>query len=210
MQTVARQAQSIRIQHDDSVLTGELTIPPGAWGAVIFARIQKTDYDFQMAETLNKNGLATLVLDLLTPEEQTSTNLAVRFNVLLLSKRLMEASAWVKHHPQTAELPLAYFGVGTGAAAAMRASIFKPAWVKAVICRGGRPDLITPSLSEISVPTLLVVGETDDVVLDLNVQALDLLPADIPKELSVIAGRGKIFLEETASRCLNWLETWLK
>jgi putative phosphoribosyl transferase len=147
-----------------------------------------------VAEVLQQGGLATLLIDLLQEEEADDREKV--FDIELLAKRLQTAADWLRQEPETRHLRLGYFGASTGAGAALRAAARHPDAVGAVVSRGGRPDLAGDSLLEVQAPTLLIVGGNDEVVLELNEQALRLLRC--PKELVVIPGATHLFEEPGA------------
>ncbi|MGH2719149.1 MAG: phosphoribosyltransferase family protein [Actinomycetota bacterium] len=179
----------------------DLQIPPGATGVVAFAHGSgssgRSPRNRLVAGLLRDAGLATLQFDLLTPEE--AADRAQVFDIALLASRLLEATTWLGSRHEVAGLPVGYFGASTGAAAALRAAAELrvgaergPA-IKAVVSRGGRPDLALTSLAEVAAPTLLLVGGDDTAVLDLNKQALQELRCE--KQLEVIAGATHLFEE---------------
>jgi len=158
-------------------LTADFAVPPGARGVVLFAHGsgsgRKSPRNLEVAGRLQREGLATVLFDLLTPEEaaEDARRGHLRFNIDFLSGRLLDASALVSAHPRTQGLPLAYFGASTGAAAALKAAALRPHLARAIVSRGGRPDLAGESLPKVRAPTLLIVGERDPEVLRLNTQA---------------------------------------
>jgi putative phosphoribosyl transferase len=147
-----------------------------------------------VAEVLQQGGLATLLIDLLQEEEADDREKV--FDIELLAERLQTAADWLRQQPETRHLRLGYFGASTGAGAALLAASRQPDAVGAVVSRGGRPDLAGDSLSEVQAPTLLIVGGNDEVVLELNEQALRLLRC--PKELVIIPGATHLFEEPGA------------
>jgi dienelactone hydrolase len=158
-----------------------------------------------VAETLNRAGIATLLFDLLTREEELDRRNV--FDVELLAGRLVDATRWLRSQPEAARLPIGYFGASTGAAAALVAAAELGEEISAVVSRGGRPDLAATRLSRVRAPTLLIVGGADPVVLDLNRQAARLLGCR--HELAVIPGASHLFeepgaLEQVASLATSW------
>jgi pimeloyl-ACP methyl ester carboxylesterase len=192
---------------------GNLVIPKGAQGIVIFAHGsgsgRHSTRNRQVAARLNEAGLGTLLVDLLTPaEEQVDLVTAQhRFDIPLLARRVVATIAWVREGP-TAVLGIGVFGASTGAAAALVAAAERPDAVDAVVSRGGRPDLAGPALRRVTAPTLLIVGGADLEVLELNRMALTLLGAE-EKRLIVVPGASHLFeepgaLEEVARLAAEW------
>jgi putative phosphoribosyl transferase len=177
---------------------GDLTIPPASGGLVVFAHgsgsSRHSPRNRQVAEALHGRPLATLLLDLLTLDEERDR--ANVFNIQLLATRLEAATRWAGGEANLGQLPIGYFGASTGAAAALWAAADAGERVAAVVSRGGRPDLAGDRLPAVSAPTLLIVGGLDDVVLELNREALQRLEA--PSELSVIPGATHLFEEPGA------------
>lgn len=179
-------------------LVGDLTVPADASGLVVFAhgsgssRLSRRNR--QVASALNRQGLATLLLDLLTPgEERDRANV---FDIRLLSSRLVAAARWAKVQPLTSGLPCGYFGASTGAAAALCAAATLGDSIGAVVSRGGRPDLAGECLERVSAPTLLIVGGADETVLALNEQAGARLRC--PHRIEVVPGATHLFEEPGA------------
>jgi putative phosphoribosyl transferase len=190
-------------------VAGHLTIPKHSTGIVVFAHgsgsSRHSPRNRYVAEVLNRAGLATLLFDLLTPEEER--NRANVFNIELLAHRLVDVTRWLAGQPDTATLPVGYFGASTGAGAALVAATDSRFRVGAVVSRGGRPDLAGAALTKVAVPTLLIVGGRDDVVLELNRRA----QAEIPGEcaLAVVPGATHLFeepgtLEQVAVLARDW------
>jgi len=180
-------------------LAGHLTVPEQAVGAVVFAHgsgsSRHSPRNRYVAGVLNEAGLATLLFDLLTPEEECDrTNV---FDIHLLAHRLREVTSWLRSQPEVAALPLGYFGASTGAAAALAAAAQPGVDVAAVVSRGGRPDLAERYLPDVVAPTLLIVGGRDDMVLALNRQAQARL-ATPDNRLAVVAGATHLFEEPGA------------
>lgn len=188
---------------------GILRVPQDACGVVAFAHGSGSGRfsprNQFVAHHLEDAGFATLLLDLL--EEDEADDREMVFNIELLAERLQCATHWLSHQPETRDLPIGYFGASTGAAAALLAAAQKPKSVKAVVCRGGRPDLALDSLEYVQAPTLLVVGGDDRVVLCLNEQALRWLRC--PKQLVIIPGATHLFeepgaIDEVARAAKDW------
>jgi putative phosphoribosyl transferase len=195
-------------------IVGDLVVPTPANGLVVFAHgsgsSRFSPRNRQVAATLNRRGLATLLLDLLTwDEERDRTNV---FDIGLLSGRLVAATQWASAQPELAELGIGYFGASTGAGAALRAAASLGDQIGAVVSRGGRPDLAGPALSDIRAPVLLIVGGRDELVLALNREARSMLPA--PSELAVVPGATHLFeepgaLDEVSRLAADWFERHL-
>jgi putative phosphoribosyl transferase len=195
-------------------LKGILNIPPEADGVVLFAHGsgsgRLSPRNQFVAGVLQEAGLATFLIDLL--EEAEADDRAKVFDIELLAQRLEYATDWLSRTPETGELRLGYFGASTGAGAALVAAADAPRAVGAVVSRGGRPDLAREHLPAVQAPTLLLVGGADDVVIDLNQQALHLLRC--PKQMVVIPGASHLFpepgaLEEVARLAQEWFVRYL-
>jgi dienelactone hydrolase len=163
---------------------------------------------------LNDANLATLLMDLLTPEEEAidAQTGQLRFDIDLLAERVVVATDWLVRRPETRNFPIGYFGASTGAAAALSAAAERPDVVGAIVSRGGRPDLAGAGLGHVRAPTLLIVGENDLQVIELNRQAFAQLPAE--KELVIIRGATHLFVEpgtldEVARLAREWLQRYL-
>jgi dienelactone hydrolase len=212
-------ARSVAIGAREAMLAGDLTVPAGANGIVLFAHgsgsSRASPRNVWVAARLSRAGLATLLFDLLTPTEEQRDlyTREHRFDIGLLARRLIDATDWVDAQPELAHLPLGYFGASTGAAAALVAAAERGARVSAVVSRGGRPDLAgDDTLARVAAPTLLIVGGNDDVVIDLNQRALAALRC--AKRLDVVAGATHLFeepgaLEQVASLAAEWLVEYL-
>lgn len=183
-------------------LAGDLAIPEGAKGIVVFAHgtgsSRFSPRNRYVAEVLRRSGIATLLMDLLTSDEEAEERFTghLRFDIPFLAGRLQDAILWLTHQVEAQDLPTGLFGASTGAAAALVAAAELPDLVKAVVSRGGRPDLAGPALSRVRCPTLLIVGGNDVEVLALNRQALAKLRC--PKDLRVIPGATHLFEEPGA------------
>jgi dienelactone hydrolase len=147
---------------------------------------------------LNSAGLATLLVDLLTPDEETfdQRTAQLRFDIDLLAQRLIGATDWLTAHPDTRALRIGYFGASTGAGAALVAAAERPDVVGAVVSRGGRPDLAGRALAQVRAPTLLIVGGNDPQVIELNQAALELMRCE--KQLVIVPGATHLFEEPGA------------
>ncbi|HET6922404.1 MAG TPA: dienelactone hydrolase family protein [Anaeromyxobacteraceae bacterium] len=198
-------------------LPGALGSPPAARGAVIFAHgsgsSRKSPRNRFVAEVLRKRGLATLLMDLLTAEEERTPGGGPRLDVALLSERLLGACRWLGSQPGMAALRVGYFGASAGAAAALLAAAQAPERCQAVVSRGGRPDLAGEgALEAVRAPVLLVVGARDEPVEALNRRALERLGGE--KRLVVVPGATHLFeepgaLETVAELAAGWFERWL-
>jgi len=204
----------VRVRAGEVTLDGDLSVPAGATGAVLFAHgsgsSRHSPRNRHVAGRLQEVGLATLLIDLLTAgeEEIDAYSGHLRFNIPFLARRLLAATDWLVQDPQTRHLPFGYFGASTGAAAALRAAVERPEAVKAVVSRGGRPDLAQEALGHVPAPTLLIVGGEDHVVIELNRLALDQLAAK-EKQLIIVPGATHLFeepgaLEEVARLAAKW------
>lgn len=194
-------------------LSGTLTLPPGARGIVLFAHgsgsSRFSPRNRFVAEALVARGLGTLLFDLLTAEEGERDELtrAYRFDIPLLARRLDGATAWVTGDARTAGLAVGYFGASTGAAAALIAAALRPDDVRAVVSRGGRPDLADEALTQVRAPTLLIVGGDDTAVIALNRQALARLPETA--RLEIVPGATHLFEEPgTLERVADLAGAW--
>jgi dienelactone hydrolase len=203
----------VQIQAGRAVLPGDLTIPENAFGLVLFAHgsgsSRHSPRNQFVARTLNDAGLATLLFDLLTPEEET-TDIRTRkhrFNIGLLAERLVHATSWAKQEEQTRDLQVGYFGSSTGGGAALVAAAEIPDNVGAVVSRGGRPDLAGDALPKVQAPTLLIVGGNDDIVIELNEMARDQMRCEV--KLEIVPGATHLFeepgaLEKVAKLASDW------
>ena len=200
------------------ILDGNLNIPEGASGIVLFAHgsgsSRHSPRNQYVAQRLHEQGLATLLIDLLTPDEERVDLRTghLRFDIGLLAQRLIGASDWLARNPDTRNLPLGYFGASTGAGAALMAAAELPERVGAVVSRGGRPDLAGPALARVRAPALLIVGGNDIPVIEMNRAALDELRAE--KRLEIVPGATHLFeepgaIEEVARLAGRWFERYL-
>jgi dienelactone hydrolase len=195
---------------DHVTLDGELVLPPAAAAMVLFAHgsgsSRFSPRNNYVASVLQQAGIATLLFDLLTREEDR--NYETRFDIALLTGRLLAATAWVRQNAATRALRIGYFGASTGAAAALQAAAEMGDKVAAVVSRGGRPDLAgTRALGQVSAPTLLIVGGQDFGVIDLNEAAYRHLACE--KKLTIVPGATHLFeepgtLEQAAKAASAW------
>lgn len=210
-------AREVRIPTPEGSLEGTLTLPRRPVGLVLFAHGsgsgRQSPRNRRVAERLQRHGLGTLLFDLLTPDEARvdARTGALRFDLGLLAERLTAASAWARVGRETAGLPQGYFGSSTGAAAALIASVEAPG-VRAIVSRGGRPDLAMELLQRVEAPTLLVVGGEDREVLALNRRAYERLWA--PRQLYILPGATHLFeepgaLEQVAALAADWFVRFL-
>jgi len=200
----------VHIPAGGATVEGMLEIPERAVGLVLFAHgsgsSRHSPRNNYVAGVLRAAGVGTLLMDLLTPEEDR--DYSRRFDIGLLTQRLLEAARWVGAQPATRDLPLGFFGASTGAAAALEAAARLGADARAVVSRGGRPDLASEeALRKVTAPTLLLVGGYDDGVIDLNQQAYDQLRCE--KEMVIVPGATHLFeepgtLEAVATRAAGW------
>ena len=195
-------------------LAGDLWVPAGASALVIFAHgsgsSRLSPRNRAVAEALNEQGIATLLFDLLTPDEEL--NRANVFDIPLLGERLTVVVGWIDRQPELAGLPLGLFGASTGAAAALVAAARIGVRIGAVVSRGGRPDLAGMALQEVIAPTLLIVGGRDSGVIELNEQAYAWLRCQ--KSLEIVPGATHLFpepgaMEEVIALAGRWFKTYL-
>lgn len=209
---------SVKVMAGKVTLEGNLFVPKTAKGIVLFAHGSGSGRfsprNRSVAGVLQKRGLATLLFDLLTAEEEAIDNQtrALRFDIELLAERVAGATDWLLQDEKLKQLTIGYFGASTGSAAALAAAGRRPNDVGAVVSRGGRPDLAMSSLPKVKAPTLLIVGENDEVVIELNRKALDRLTVE--KELVIIPGATHLFeepgtLEEVARYAADWFVRYL-
>jgi len=200
---------------DQTEVAGDLVLPEGARRLVLFAHgsgsSRHSPRNRQVARVLNERRLATLLLDLLTVEEELDR--ANVFDIGLLAERLVAATRWAQREPQIGELPIGYFGASTGAGAALWAAAELPGQIGAVVSRGGRPDLAAPRLPDVRAPVLLIVGGHDEIVLELNREARRLLAG--PSEFAIVPGATHLFeepgaLEEVSRLAGDWFERHLQ
>jgi putative phosphoribosyl transferase len=198
------------------MLHGDLNLPEGAFGIVLFAHgsgsSRHSPRNRRVAEFLNESNLATLLVDLLTPQEEAVDMHTghLRFDIHLLAERLVAAIDWILREPAVSRLPIGYFGASTGAAAALVAAAKRPKSAAAVVSRGGRPDLAGRYLSRVEAPALLIVGGNDPLVLELNRAALEELRCE--KHLEIVPRATHLFeepgaLDEVARLAREWFES---
>ena len=209
------QKLAVQIPSGEIALAGDLSIPEDLRGVVLFAHgsgsSRHSPRNQYVAGVLQNIGIATLLLDLLTDDEESldRQTAELRFDIGLLAKRLLDATAWLQQQPRIEEMKLGYFGASTGAAAALVAASDAVEDVGAIVSRGGRPDLAGPALVRVEAPTLLIVGANDPTVLELNRQVLSSLSCE--KRLETVPGATHLFeepgtLEEVARLARQWFE----
>jgi pimeloyl-ACP methyl ester carboxylesterase len=211
--------EAVRLPAGKAVLEGDLSVPAGIAGVVLFAHgsgsSRRSVRNRAVAAALRQAGLGTLLFDLLTAEEEAldARTMRLRFNITLLAERLVCAVDWTSRRAESRGLPLGLFGASTGAAAALVAAAHRPTAVGAVVSRGGRPDLAGEALPGVQAPTLLIVGENDPEVLVLNRQAARELRCE--HELAIVPGATHLFeepgaLDQVARLAGDWFLRKLK
>ena len=207
--------EEVEIQIGDKRLMGNLNVPHEATGMVIFSHgsgsSRHSSRNRYVARVLEDAGIATLLFDLLTEEEDSVYE--NRFDIPLLIRRLMSVADWVRHQPVLQQLPLGFFGSSTGAASALGAAAELGNTIKAVVSRGGRPDLAIPVLPKVTAPTLLLVGGLDGPVIGMNEEAYAELKSI--RKLTIVPGATHLFeepgkLEEVAHLAMQWFKQYLK
>lgn len=208
----------VQVRLAEVVLEGTLAIPTGASGLVLFAHGsgsgRHSPRNQAVASYFREHGLATLLFDLLTAEEEQIDLVTrhLRFDIAMLAQRVVGATDWLTQHPETQALRIGYFGSSTGAAAALIAASERPGAVYAVVSRGGRPDLAGAALPSVEAPTLLIVGGFDVPVIGMNEDALAQLRCE--KRLEIVPGATHLFeepgtLEEVARLAEQWFGAYL-
>lgn len=209
---------NITIPCGNVILDGLLYIPQEAVGLVLFVHGSGSSRfsvrNQFVARILNEAKLATLLFDLFTPNEDAidSQTAQLRFNIEFLASRLLIVAQWCTHQPQLASMPIGYFGASTGGGAALVAAAIKPQLVRAVVSRGGRPDLAGDKLSHVKSPTLLIVGGNDEIVIELNNEAKSQL--NCINKMEIVPGATHLFeepgtLDEVARLAKNWFVHYL-
>jgi putative phosphoribosyl transferase len=199
-------------------LEGNLAVPPGARGLVIFAHgsgsSRHSPRNRFVAERLRESALGTLLIDLLTAAEEEIDDRTrhLRFDIDLLARRLADTAQWARNGGATRGLPVGYFGASTGGGAALVAAARSPEGIEAVVSRGGRPDLAGRFLTAVEAPTRLIVGGEDTVVIGMNQTAYDRLRCE--KDLQIVPGATHLFeepgtLERVAELAADWFAKWL-
>ncbi len=219
LSNVEKKSIEVQIPIGPIYLGGNLDIPKGARGIVVFVHgsgsSRFSPRNQYVAQELQKDGLGTLLFDLLTPEEERIDMVTahLRFDIDLLASRLVDVTNWLLKNPDTKNLNIGYFGASTGAAAALIAAKEHSDVVKAVVSRGGRPDLAEKALPDVKAPTLLIVGGEDFQVIDMNQWAFDRLTAK-EKQIKIVPGATHLFeepgtLEEVAYLAGEWFKRYL-
>ena len=212
------QSGTVQVPADTVTLEANLDIPQNPRGVVLFAHgsgsRRHSPRNTYVARVLRGGSFATLLMDLLTSEEEyiDIRTAHLRFDINLLAERLVGAASWLKTNPATRDLVIGYFGASTGAAAALVAAAERPKDVAAVVSRGGRPDLAGPALTRVRAPTLLIVGGNDAPVINMNREAMEQIQAN--KKLEIVPGATHLFeepgtLEEVARLAREWFERHL-
>ena len=210
----------VQVDTGTVVLEGDLSIPEGAQGIVVFVHgsgsSRHSPRNQYVANMLQAGGLATLLFDLLTEQEERIDLVTrqMRFDIDLLARRTIGAAEWLVEQPDARDLKIGFFGSSTGAAAALIAAAERPQLAGAVVSRGGRPDLAGQALSVVKAPVLLIVGELDTVVIDLNQKALQQMRNAIVKRLEIVPGASHLFeepgtLEIAALLARGWFQRYL-
>jgi len=206
--------KTVEIQLEDIILQGTLFIPEKATGIVLFSHgsgsSRLSPRNNFVAEVIQQKGLATLLFDLLTEKEGSIYE--NRFDIELLTKRLIAVTNWVLKNPETIGLHPGYFGASTGAASALMAAAHFGDQIKAIVSRGGRPDLAMQNIEKVKAPTLLIVGGNDDLVIQLNQKAFEKLQCErkfeiVPEASHLFEEPGK--LEIVARLSADWFSKWL-
>ena len=203
----------LQIPAGRALLSGNLTIPENAIALVLFAHgsgsSRLSPRNQFVAHTINRAGFGTLLFDLLTPEEEALDiyTREHRFNIGLLTERLVHATKWSRQQEETRDLRIGYFGSSTGGAAALVAAAELPEDIGAVVSRGGRPELADDALPKVQASTLLIVGGNDDIVIELNEMARDQMRCEV--KLEIIPGATHLFeepgaLEQVAKLASDW------
>ena len=210
--------RAVRIPAGAIELEGNLSVVEGAQGVVLFAHGsgsgRSSPRNLYVARMLRQASLATLLIDLLTAEEEgvDLRTRQLRFDIGLLAERLVVATSWLRDEPGTQNLRIGYFGASTGTGAALVAAAERPDEVGAVVSRGGRPDLAGEALSRVEAPTLLIVGGSDVPVIGMNEEAMGRM--HVEKRLEIVAGATHLFeeegtLEEVARLATAWFRRYL-
>lgn len=209
----------VRVPIGDQSLNGDLGIPPRAHGIVVFAHgsgsSRHSSRNQYVARALERRDLATLLIDLLTPEEESIDDRTAqyRFDIPMLAQRLVTIVDWLRDRKETASLPIGLFGASTGGGAALMAAADRPHEIAAVVSRGGRPDLAGPSMAKVTTPTLLIVGGLDAPVIQMNRDAMRQMGGEVT--LEIVAGATHLFeepgtLERVAELAGDWFARHLQ
>ena len=209
----------VRVSIGDQSLNGDLRIPPQSHGLVLFAHgsgsSRHSPRNQYVARALERRNLATLLIDLLTPEEERIDDRTAqyRFDIPMLASRLVAIVDWLRAGQETASLPIGLFGASTGGGAALMAAADRPREIAAVVSRGGRPDLAGPALAKVTTPTLLVVGGFDTPVIQMNRDAMKQMRGEV--RLEIVPGATHLFeepgtLERVAELAADWFARYLQ
>jgi putative phosphoribosyl transferase len=212
-------AEVVTLPVDHTTIEGDLRVPEDAIGVVVFAHgsgsSRFSPRNRAVAEALEQHAFGTLLLDLLTRDEDAvdAQTGEFRFDIVRLANRVVQACDWLRSRLDLSSLPLGCFGASTGAAAALIAAAERPADVRAVVSRGGRPDLAGAVLASVRAPTLLIVGSADEVVIELNRRAMAQMRTRV--ELRLVPGATHLFaepgaLEQVAKLAGDWFTTYLR
>lgn len=217
--TNASKEELVKIPSGEVEIYGNLSVPLNSKGIVVFAHgsgsSRFSPRNTKVAREINAAGIATLLIDLLTEQEEAADMYSgeFRFNIGLLAQRLADATEWVIKNPATRNFTLGYFGASTGAAAALIAAARLPEHVRAVVSRGGRPDLAGNYLPSVKAPTLLIVGGNDGEVVQLNKEAKKMMTGQA--QISIVPGATHLFeepgkLEQVAKLAIEWFSKYLR
>jgi len=212
-------AVAVMVPIDGRQLLGDLATPANALGLVVFAHgsgsSRHSSRNRFVARTLERRGLATLLIDLLTREEEVvdERTAEYRFDIPMLAQRLVTIVDWLKGRPDTSSSAIGLFGASTGAGAALIAAAQRPHAIGAVVSRGGRPDLAGPALANVKAPTLLIVGSRDEPVIEMNRDAMRRMPGEV--RLEIVTGATHLFeepgtLDRVAELAGTWFAQYLK
>lgn len=214
-----RDTHSVHIPVDGVSLAGDLAVPEQAHGLVVFAHgsgsSRFSSRNRYVADVMHQRRFGTLLIDLLTEQEEMLDQRTghLRFDIDLLASRLIAMTVWAREIPELRTLPIGLFGASTGGGAALLAAAQQPDAFRAVVSRGGRPDLAGPALARVTVPTLLIVGSRDEVVIELNEEAMKRM-SSAPVDLEIVPGATHLFeepgaLEQVAALAAAWFERQL-
>jgi dienelactone hydrolase len=217
--TVAGSTTSVRVPMGERWLSGDLGLPAGAHGIVLFAHgsgsSRHSPRNQFVARALERRGLATLLIDLLTPDEEAidERTTQYRFDLEMLAARLTRIVDWLRRREDTSSLPIGVFGASTGGGAALMTAAARPKEIGAVVSRGGRPDLAGAALPRVAAPTLLIVGSLDTPVIQMNREAMRQMRA--PVTLEIVPGATHLFeepgaLERVADLASDWFSRHLQ
>jgi putative phosphoribosyl transferase len=219
MHTFQSQVSEVAIPAGGATLHGSLHVPPDAHGLVLFAHgsgsSRLSPRNRKVADVLHDTGLGTLLFDLHSPDDESDRayNMRLQLDIELLARRLRDATQWVREQPETAELPLGYFGASTGAAVAIVAAAAEGTRISAVVTRGGRTDLASTAMLRLRAPTLFIVGGDDGVVASMNLEAWAQIHGK--KCIEIVPGAGHLFeepgaLENVAALAARWFDENLR